>query len=110
MYYFTKDWKLYILYYVVLFVLIEVPKKYVPEMELWKVYFPLKSMVLGVAIILANVHDEIRRCRNDKTAIFHFGRSYVVFSISFFINVVVIVLIVWLIKFYTGYDLSFIIV
>ena len=77
-------------------------------MELWKVYFPIKFIILATAIILANVHDEIRRCKNDKTATMNWGRSPVVLTIAFFVNVVLIGAITVLIKFYTEINLWFI--
>lgn len=115
--YFTRDYKLYIIYYILFYIFYFLGSKPEIGVELWKFYFPFKSIVFAIAIEMANIHDMIREQYYlgyteywDFLKNIDYWRSWIVGILAFLFNIVFLGLLTVLIKYYTGIDMLFIIV
>ena len=115
MQYFTKDYKLYFIYYLVFYVFIKVGSTPDKDVELWKFYFPFKAIVCILAIELANIHDMMGKTYLsggigywDFLESINYWRLLVVMLVACFFNIVILGIVDVLVKYFTGYSLWFI--
>lgn len=113
--YFTKNYKLYFMYYLVFYAFIKVGSIPDTDVELWKFYFPFKAIAFVLAIELANIHDMMKTTFLsggigywDFLESINYWRLLVVMMVACFFNIIVLGLITILIKSFTGYNLWFI--
>ncbi|MDO5379886.1 MAG: hypothetical protein Q4E98_03300 [Acidaminococcaceae bacterium] len=104
---FTKNYKLYVFYYILSYIFILGSSGPTDNVEMWKFYFPFKSIICALAIEFANAHEIIFRTAFYAEE-FDYKRLFLVMAIAFFFNIFVLGVLVCLLRFYTGIDLWFI--
>ena len=105
--YLTRNYKLWIFYYIAFYFIIVIFPERPSNVVLWKYYFPFKTLVLNMAIWWANGHDELSKAKPGRS--FDTVRmTYVIFS-SVIILVLIPMMLCYIIKSITGMNLSFLI-
>ena len=105
--YFTKNYKLWIFYYIAFYFIIVIFPERPSNIVFWKYYFPFKTIILTMAIWWANAHDELMLVHRGKK--FNNKRILVIVFGSSTILIIFAVFLCWLIKEVTGINLSFLI-
>lgn len=113
--YLTRDYKLYVFFYILCYIFVVIGSKPDKEVELWKFYFPFKAVAFMLAIELANLYDMMRENYYTYTLDYwgllvniDYWRFMVVIIISCFFNIFLMGIIYFLVKYFTGYSLWFI--
>ncbi len=113
--YLTRDYKLYVFFYILCYLFVVIGSKPDQVVEMWKFYFPFKSVAFMLTIELANLYDMMRE--NYYTYTFDcwgllvnidYWRFMVVTIIACFFNIFLMGIIYFLVKYFTGYSLWFI--
>lgn len=104
---FTRNWKLYLFYYIVFYYLFLQTSIPAPNKPIWQYYFPFKLSVLMMAVILANIHDYLINVFRRKEH--NLKKVCIATGLSFFINAYAASIIVQLIQNITGLNLWFLI-